>query len=457
MGNINYLSQNVTILTFFVESIFFIESHIQGYAPLTRDFEDFFTRRMYYRIRDCWNRPICSVPGDKVTLIDRESPDCNEHFFHSGGSTECINMASYNYLGYAQNTGPCVEATIDALKRHGQSTCSPRRDLGTGNLHRKLEKQISSFLGKEDAMVLGMGFATNSTVLPLLGGKDTLVISDSLNHASIVTGSRNSGSKIRVFPHQNFSHLEKLLRRSISEGQPRTHRPWRNIIVLVEGVYSMEGEVCNIPQLLELKKKYKFLIYLDEAHSIGALGKSGRGVCEHCGVDTKEIDIMMGTFTKSFGSVGGYIAASKEIITYLKKTTWGSTYACSMSLPTVSMALASFEHLRMPEGKERILRLRENSIYFRQGLIDLGFEVLGDRGSPVIPVLMYHPCKIACVSHLCLERGVAAVVVGFPATPLLECRVRFCISAAHTKEELDRTLAVMSDVGDRTWLKYMAY
>ena len=135
-----------------------------------------------------------------------------------------------------------------------------------------------------------------------------MIISDSINHNSIVTGARASGAKIKTFPHDDMAAVEKIVRKAIISGQPRTHRPWKKILIIVEGVYSMEGEVCDLAKVVEIKKKYKCYLYLDEAHSIGAVGKSGRGVCEYSGVDTNDIDILMGTFTKSFGAIGGYIA-----------------------------------------------------------------------------------------------------------------------------------------------------
>jgi serine palmitoyltransferase len=176
-------------------------------------------------------------------------------------------------------------------------------------LHAQLEKKVAQFVGKEDAIIFDMGYATNSTSIPSLIGKGGLIISDSLNHASIVMGCRSTGAKIKVFRHNDPEDLERVLRQSIAEGQPRTHRDWKKILVVVEGIYSMEGEILRLPEIVAVKKKYKAYLYVDEAHSIGALGKTARGVCDYWGVDPADVDILMGTFTKSFGSVGGYIAS----------------------------------------------------------------------------------------------------------------------------------------------------
>ncbi len=172
---------------------------------------------------------------------------------------------------------------------------------------------VAKFLGKEACLTYGMGFATNSATIPAMLDNRCLVLSDALNHASIVAGVRNSGAHVKVFQHNNAAHLELLLRKAIADGQPRTHRPWKKILIIIEGIYSMEGEVAALKEIVEVKKKYKAYLYLDEAHSIGALGKGGRGLCEHAGVDFKDVDVLMGTFTKSFGSCGGYIAGDKYV------------------------------------------------------------------------------------------------------------------------------------------------
>jgi serine palmitoyltransferase len=161
-------------------------------------------------------------------------------------------------------------------------------------VHVQLEREVAAFVGKPAALVFGMGFATNSLTLPVLvRGKGTLVVSDALNHSSIVNGVRGSAARVKVFRHNQPEHLERVLRAAIAEGQPRTHRPWNKILIVVEGIYSMEGEVCRLAEIVAIKKKYKAYLYLDEAHSIGAMGRSGRGVAEHLGVDPADIDIMV--------------------------------------------------------------------------------------------------------------------------------------------------------------------
>ncbi len=210
-----------------------------------------------------------------------------------------MNLGSYNYLGFADDwTKVCRGDVMQALERWPISMSSSRHVVGTTALHVELEAVVAKFVGKEAALVYTMGYGTNSTVIPTLMGEGCLIISDSLNHTSLVNGSRASPAAIRVFQHNKPAHLESILREAILFGMPKHHRAWRKILVMVEGIYSMEGAICDLKEIVRICKKYKAYLYVDEAHSIGALGQSGRGVCEYTGVDPADIDILMGTFTK---------------------------------------------------------------------------------------------------------------------------------------------------------------
>jgi serine palmitoyltransferase len=376
----------------------------------------------------------------------------------TGTSTRCLNLGSYNYLGFGAHDDYCTPRVLKALDQDGWAAASSRSDLGTSPRLLELEDIVAEFLGKEAAITCGMGFQTNGSFIPVLAGRGDLIISDTLNHASIVSGVRQSGAKIRVFEHNNAASLESVLRAAIAEGQPRTGRPWKRVIIIIEGVYSMEGELANLKEIIEIKKKYKAYLYLDEAHSIGALGPGGAGVCEALGVDTADVDIMMGTFTKSFGSCGGYIAGDKQLINWLKVHSTAHLQATAMSSPAVEMVISAFKVIMGEDGStrgaEKIAKLRSNSNYFRAGLLELGLNVLGNWDSPVMPIMVFHPGKLQAVSRLMLERHIAVVVVGFPATPLLTARMRVCISAAHTKEDLDFALEAFRELADACCLKY---
>jgi serine palmitoyltransferase len=304
----------------------FPSDNFTGYAPLLKSWESFYTRRLYHRIQDCFNRPIASYPGANIQVLERVSDDGNKTMMLLGTLADldskclrkkyvngrsfvevsdgriarsCLNLGSYNYLGFADDwKDTCQQEVLGSLQDFPVSSSSCRNEFGTTKLHREVEESLARFLGKDDAMVLNMGFNTNSTTIPALMGRGDLLISDELNHTSIVNGARASGAAIRIFRHNNTYHLEEILREAIVMGRPRTRRPWNKIMVIVEGIYSMEGEYCDLANVVKVCKKYGAYIYLDEAHSIGAMGPTGRGCAEYCGVDTSDIDIMMGTFTK---------------------------------------------------------------------------------------------------------------------------------------------------------------
>ena len=252
---------------------------------------------------------------------------------------DVLNLGSYNYLGFGDAASPTSPVVIKALGKYGVSTCSNRTDYGTTTEHVELEQLVASYLRKPAAMIVGMGFGTNSTGIPALAGPGSLIISDANNHASIVSGARGSGAKIAVFAHNDVADLERVIRKAIVEGQPLTHRPWRKIIIVIEGIYSMEGEMSPLSEIVAIKKKYKCYLYVDEAHSIGAVGKTGRGVAEYWGVNPDDVDVFMGTFTKSFGAVGGTLIC---LISLLKGFIGGT---CSAPNPYVLIDPSSHSYL----------------------------------------------------------------------------------------------------------------
>ncbi|MBN3320325.1 SPTC3 palmitoyltransferase, partial [Atractosteus spatula] len=429
----------------------------KDFVPLYQDFENFYTRNLYMRVRDNWNRPICSLPGPVFDLMERVTDDYNWTFRHTGKAIKnVINMGSYNYLGFAENN--FLETVADTTKEYGVGVCSTRQEMGNLDIHEELEDLVATFLGVESAMTFGMGFATNSMNIPALVGKGCLILSDELNHTSLILGARLSGATIRVFKHNNMQSLEKLLRDAICSGQPRSHRPWKKILILVEGIYSMEGSIVRLPDIIALKNKYKAYLYLDEAHSIGAVGPTGRGVVELFGLDPSEIDVLMGTFTKSFGAAGGYIAGKKELVDYLRTHSHSSVYASAMSPPVAKQIIRAMKCIMGLDGTtvgiQRVQQLAENTRYFRKKLHEMGFIIYGNEHSPVVPLLLYMPGKVGAFARKMLKRGIGVVVVGFPATPITESRARFCVSAAHTREMLDKVLNTLDELGDYLTLKY---
>jgi serine palmitoyltransferase len=355
----------------------------KDFVPLYQSYESFYTRNVYTRIRDCFNRPICSVPGAEIELLDRKTDDYNWSFYFTGKKLKALNMGSYNYLGFAENNGPSSKAAIQSIRDFDVATCSARQEFGTMQCHLELESLLAQFLGVEAAITFGMGFATNALNIPTLVGKGCLILSDELNHASLVLGARLSGATIKVFKHNDTKDLESKLKKAIVEGHPITRRPWKKILIVVEGVYSMEGSLVRLPEIIELKKKYKAYLYLDEAHSIGAVGPTGRGVVDYWGCDPNDVDVLMGTFTKSFGSAGGYIAGSKRLIDYLKINSHANCYAASMSAPVALQVIRTLEIIMgldgTKDGVTRIQQLAENTKYFRGQLVKMGFIVYGNE------------------------------------------------------------------------------
>ncbi|GCB60507.1 hypothetical protein scyTo_0006879 [Scyliorhinus torazame] len=395
------------------------------FVPLYQDFENFYKRNLYMRVRDNWNRPICSVPGPTFDLVERVSDDYNWTFRYTGRVIkDVINMGSYNYLGFAENKGESLNSVAEATMMYGVGVCSTRQEMGNLDKHIQLESLVAQFLGVEAAMTFGMGFATNSMNIPALVGKGCLILSDELNHTSLILGARLSGATIRVFKHNNLQSLEKLLRDAVVNGQPRTHRPWKKILILVEGIYSMEGSMVRLPDIVALKKKYKAYLYLDEAHSIGAVGPTGRGVVEYFSVDPVDVDVLMGTFTKSFGATGGYIAGKKELVDYLRGYSHSAVYAASMPPPIAEQIIRSLKCIMGLDGTtigiERVRQISASSAFARR----------------------------------MLKKNIGVVVVGFPATPIVESRARFCLSAAHTRQMLDTVLNVLDEMGDYLQFKY---
>ncbi|KAJ7216537.1 serine palmitoyltransferase 2 [Mycena pura] len=472
-----------------------------GYAALHSDFDSFYTRRLKKRMDECFNQPITGVAGRTALLLDRYSPDYNKTQVFAGTRTLALNISSYNYLGFAQAKGGCADAVEECIRRYGVSSAGSRLAGGSSDLHATAEALVARFVGQEDALISSMGFATNSAIIPALVNKGCLVISDELNHASIRFGVRLSGANVRMYKHNNMKDLESLLREAISQGQPKTHRPWKKILLIVEGLFSMEGTFVNLPRVMELKKRYKFALWLDEAHSIGAVGQHGRGVADFFNIPPQSIDILMGTFTKSFGAAGGYVAGNKTLIDRLRLRGHLGPYAEAMAPPVLMQIISSMASIMgvapalpasgsastlrlaspadvhpgpvpqalLPswltldpslssgvEGRTRLRRLTFNSRYLRNGLAKLGFITYGHAMSPVVPLLLYNPGKMCVFHRMMRDRAtpIITVVVTYPACDLMTARVRFCVSAAHTKEDIDTVLRACDEIGDVLDLKH---
>ncbi|KAJ6410487.1 hypothetical protein OIU84_007267 [Salix udensis] len=318
---------------------FFHCSNLQGYAPICSGQEDFIFRRLYNRVQDCFGRPISSAPDVWFDIVHRYSNDNNKTMRRTSKVTRCLNLGSYNYLGFAAADEYCTPRVIETLKRFSPSTCSPRVDGGTTTLHKELEESVANFVGKPAAIVFGMGYATNTATLPVLIGKGGLIVSDSLNHNSIINGARGSGATIRVFQHN--SKLNVIVVFSIQNKYFLFLMHWdlvtcvplsavslggsfeaaycghigngRRLLSLWRVFIVWKGNSANFRRLLQYARNIRRMFTWTRLIALEQLEKSGKGVCELLGVDTADVDVMMGTFTKSFGSCGGYIAGSKVL------------------------------------------------------------------------------------------------------------------------------------------------
>ena len=302
-------------------------------------------------------------------------------------------------------------------------------------MHRELERAISSFVGTPDAIVYVGGHSTNETTIGHLFGPGDLVLHDALAHNSIIQGCILSGARRRPFPHNDWQALDHLLTELRGE--------YRRVLVAIEGVYSMDGDYPDLPRFIEVKQRHKAFLMVDEAHSAGVMGPHGRGIGEHFDVDAADVDIWMGTLSKSFGSCGGYIAGSKPLIEYLKYTSPGFVYSVGISPPNAAAALAS---LRLVEEEpERVARLTENSRLFLNLAREQGLNTGMSRDSAVVPVILGNSLHSLQLSQALFARGINVQPILYPAVEESAARLRFFITALHTDQQIRDTVAAVAE------------
>lgn len=364
-----------------------------------------------------------------------------------GASKKVLMFASNNYLGLA-NDPEIISAAKEAMDKYGFGLSSVRFISGTEAVHKELEKKLSEFLGIEDAILYSTNFMANLGFFATItndafGGEadyQDAIYSDELNHASIIDAfklCKKESTVKRIYPHNDLVALEKML-------EEDKEKNYRFKIIVTDGVFSMEGYLADLPKIKELSEKYGALLFVDDAHSVGVLGKTGAGTPEHFGLHGK-IDIISGTFGKALGgAVGGYIAGKREIIELLRQKS--RTYLFSNSLPP-SVVVASVKALEMLKEKPEFLnKVSENAQYFRNEAKKLGFNVL-EGIHPIVPVMLGDASLTQEVSKKLLEKGLFVVGLWFPVVPEGTARLRFQVSAAHTKEQIDQALRILKDVG----------
>jgi glycine C-acetyltransferase len=347
---------------------------------------------------------------------------------------EVINLASNNYLGLT--THPKLrEAAIDAVKQYGVGSGAVRTISGTMSLHMALEERIAAFKNVEACVVFQSGFAANAgTVSAILGPQDH-IISDELNHASIIDGCRLSKAKIHVFPHKDVAAAEKIL----SELEEVSGRK----LLISDGVFSMDGDIGPLPGLAAAAEKYGAIMMVDDAHSSGVLGKAGRGTIDHFGLHGR-VPVQVGTLSKAIGVLGGYVCGSRDLIEFLYQRARPFLFSTSHPPAVAAACLAAFDVLE--QEPERIQNLWDNTKYFKQGLVAAGFDT-GMSETPITPVMVGEAKAAHALSNGLFEEGVLALGIGFPTVAKGKARVRTIVTATHTREELDRALEAFRKVG----------
>ncbi len=350
------------------------------------------------------------------------------------GGRELVNYATYNYLGMCGD--PFVSnAAKEAINHYGTSVSASRLLSGEKPLHQVLEKEIADFIGVEDSILYVGGHATNVTTISHLFGQNDLILHDSLSHNSIFQGCLLSGATIIAFPHNDWEALDRLLR-------DRRHR-YKRVLIAIEGVYSTDGDIPDLPKFIEIKKHYKTFLMVDEAHSIGTIGKNGRGISEYFGINPNNVDLWMGTLSKSFASCGGYIAGSKALVEYLKYTSPGFVYSVGISPPDTASVLAAIQLLK--REPERVARLQQRSRLFLQCARERGLNTGMSKDSPVIPIIVGESIKSVILSQNLFKRGINVPFMFYPSVPQNAARLRFFITCNHTEEQIRFTIDALAE------------
>jgi glycine C-acetyltransferase len=343
---------------------------------------------------------------------------------------EVINLASNNYLGLA-NHPKLREAAIDAVKRYGAGSGAVRTISGTMSLHVELEERIAAFKQAQASVVFQSGFTANAGTVSAILTPEDHIISDELNHASIIDGCRLSRAKIHVFPHRDVAAAEEKL--ASLEGVPGRK------LLITDGVFSMDGDIGPLPELVRLAERYGAIMMVDDAHASGVLGRCGRGTVDHFGLHGR-VDIQVGTLSKAVGVLGGYVCGSRDLIEFLHLRARPFLFSTSHPPAVTAACLAAFD--LMEKEPERVERLWKNTARFREALRSAGLDT-GASQTPIVPVMVGEAGKAHAYSQMLFEKGVFATGIGYPTVPQGKARVRTIVTAAHTCEQLDQAAEIL--------------
>jgi glycine C-acetyltransferase len=349
---------------------------------------------------------------------------------------DVINLGSNNYLGLTTHKA-LRRAAIDAIRTHGVGAGAVRTIAGTMDLHMALEEQIAKFKGTEAAVVFQSGFTANAGTVAAVLGKDDLIISDELNHASIIDGCRLSKAAIKIFKHKDLADCERLCKET--ENWPG-HK-----LLISDGVFSMDGDIAPLPALCDLAEKYNCIMMVDDAHASGVLGRNGRGTVDHLGCHGR-VHIQVGTLSKAIGSMGGYVCGSRELIDYLCHSARPFLFSTGHPPSVVATCQAAFSLLDSPEGEKLIKKLWANTKFFQRRLKKLGFST-GSTQTPITPIHVGEAAKAFEFSRRLFESGVFAPAVGYPKVPEGKARLRAIVTATHKRADLERACEIIAEVG----------
>jgi len=345
-----------------------------------------------------------------------------------------LNFCSNNYLGLA-NHPKMVQAAREIVDRYGVGPTAVRTIAGTMDLHLELERRLAAFKGVEAAITFQSGFCANLATIPALVGKEDVIFSDELNHASIIDGSRLSGARIERFAHADVADLERVI--LANQGS------YRRALIITDGVFSMDGDLAPLDKIYAVAEKYDILLMVDDAHGEGVVGKGGRGIVDHFDLHGK-VDVEVGTLSKAFGVVGGVVAGKAVIVEWLRQRARPFLFSSAVTPPDVAATLAAVDLLE--SSTELVDRLWENTRYFKAEMKTLGFDT-GVSVTPITPIMLGEAPLAQQFSRELFEEGVFAMALGFPTVPRGKARIRVMVSAAHSHEDLDQGLAAFAKVG----------
>lgn len=347
---------------------------------------------------------------------------------------DVLNFCSNNYLGLA-NHPRLVEAARQAVQKYGVGPAAVRSIAGTMDLHVELERRLAAFKGVEAAITFQSGFNANLGTIPALVGKEDVIFSDELNHASIIDGCRLSGATIVRYAHNDVQDLEN----KIQEWQGK----YRRALIVTDGVFSMDGDIAPLPEIYEVARRHDILLMVDDAHGEGVLGRGGRGIVDHFDLHGK-VDIEVGTLSKAFGVVGGVVAGNARIVEWLRQRGRPFLFSSAMTVPDVAACLAALDLLE--ESTHLVEKLWENTRYFKAEMKRLGFDT-GQSQTPITPIMLGEAPLAQEFSRRLFDEGVFAMAIGYPTVPKGKARIRVMISAAHERQDLEKGLEAFARVG----------